>query len=188
MGNKTFYGNNSPLNPKLSKEIIFFWQNYPCSTIFFPGQFCPWMFLKCIWWVHFCSLQKSLIITFVRNSSIHVYNFAWKLKEPKKSYYFSAIFQTCFCLISEVWVNPSQETLLSTKHLTLFPPPLLPPVRSYLGSRVKRDLSFVRLVTKLTSAAQSKLLTIVGRIIRATGAKGPTLCGFYLMLLNPSVE
>ena len=66
--------------------------------------------------------------------------------------------------------------------------PFSPPVCSYLGSRVKRDLSFVRLVTKLTSAAQSKLLTIVGRIIRATGAKGPTLCGFYLMLLNPSVE
>lgn len=82
----------------------------------------------------------------------------------------------------------SRDTL---EHKTPHPfssSPSPPPVRSYLGSRVKRDLSFVRLVTKLTSAAQSKLLTIVGRIIRATDAKGPTLCGFYLMLLNPSVE
>ena len=41
VGNKTFYGNNSPLNPKLSKEIIFFRQNYPCSTIF-----CSWAILS----------------------------------------------------------------------------------------------------------------------------------------------
>lgn len=142
VGNKTFYGNNSPLNPKLSKEIIFFDKIIHVQPYFVPGQFCPWMFVKCIWWIHFCSLQKSLIITFVRNSSIHVYNFAWKLKKPKKSYYFSAIFQTCFCLISEVWVNPSQETLLSTKHLTLFPPPLLPPCSLIFRITSKKRLKF----------------------------------------------
>lgn len=82
----------------------------------------------------------------------------------------------------------SRDSVLRTKHLTLFPPPLLPAVHSYLGSQVQRDLSFTRLFTKLRSAAQSKLLRIVGGIIRAAGAKGPTSCGFYLMLLNPSVE
>ena len=139
---KHFMGIIALWTPSFPRKLYFFDKIIHVQPYFVPGQFCPWMFLKCIWWIHFCSLQKSLIITFVRNSSIHVYNFAWKLKKPKKSYYFSAIFQTCFCLISEVWVNPSQETLLSTKHLTLFPPPLLPPCSLIFRITSKKRLKF----------------------------------------------
>ena len=132
------YRNIALWTPSFPRKLYFVDKIIHVQPDFVLGQF--WMVLKCFWWIHYCSFQKSLTITFVSNSSIHVYNFVWKLKKPKKSFYFSAIFQTCFCLISGVWVNPSQETLSWGQNTSpFFLLPSSPPVRSYLGSRVQRD-------------------------------------------------
>ena len=121
------YRNIALWTPSFPRKLYFLTKLSMFSQILFLGNSVLGWFSNVFGEFIFAASKKSLTITFVSNSSIHVYNFAWKLKKPKKSFYFSAIFQTCFCLISGVWVNPSQETPLRTKHLTLFPPSLLPP-------------------------------------------------------------